>query len=58
MKNSLDLINKENTSLNEEMEKVLKGNAAAGRRARKHLMDIISTCKSLRKEIQEAKNSK
>ena len=33
-----------------------KGNASAGTRARKALMDITKTCKDRRKEIQESKN--
>ena len=35
----------------------VKGNKAAGTRARKALMEITKLCKDRRKDIQEAKNS-
>lgn len=34
----------------------VKGNKAAGTRARKALMDITKACKSRRQEIQDSKN--
>ncbi|MDE3015700.1 MAG: histone H1 [Pseudomonadota bacterium] len=41
----------------EEDDKFEGGNAAAGTRARKALMEIKRLCDSRRKEIQDAKNA-
>lgn len=38
-------------------DKFTAGNAAAGTRARKALMEISKLCKDRRKEIQESKNA-
>ena len=40
-----------------EDEKFQSGNASAGTRARKALMDIKKACDARRKEIQEKKNA-
>jgi len=42
----------------EDYNKFMKGNNAAGTRARKSLMDIKKYCDQMRKEIQEEKNSR
>jgi len=44
------------TTFQEEDSKFEGGNASAGTRARKALMEIKKACDSRRKEIQEKKN--
>ena len=44
------------TTFQEEDSKFEAGNASAGTRARKALMEIKKACDSRRKEIQEKKN--
>lgn len=41
----------------EENEKFMKGNKAAGTRARKALAELAKLCKDRRKEIQDSKNA-
>jgi ElaB/YqjD/DUF883 family membrane-anchored ribosome-binding protein len=57
MEKLFEQMKSEFTSLSEEMEKVKKGNAAAGTRARKHCMNLMTGLKQLRKDIQESKKS-
>jgi hypothetical protein len=57
MEESYSTIQANFRGLETEMEKVKGGNKAAGKRARKHLMEIINASKQLRKDIQEAKNN-
>jgi len=42
---------------NNEYEKFVGGNKAAGTRARKALSEITKLCKVIRQEIQDSKNS-
>ena len=56
---TIDLVTEQYQALKAEHEKfVEKGNGAAGTRARKAAMELSKLMKTLRTEIQEAKNAK
>jgi hypothetical protein len=53
---TLGEINIAHSEFQDEYQKFQSGNKAAGRRARKALMDTINSAKALRKEITEETN--
>tara|TARA_R110002124_G_scaffold150262_1_gene316653 strand:- start:786 stop:968 length:183 start_codon:yes stop_codon:yes gene_type:complete len=42
----------------DEAAKHESGNNAAGTRLRKQLQDVVNTCKTLRKQVQEERNTR
>lgn len=51
-----NLINTLN-SIQEDAQKTQSGNKSAGTRVRKSMQDVINTCKEVRKEVLEIRNS-
>jgi len=49
----LDVINEEVAAIEEDKEKVLKGQKKAARRVRKHMSNISKLCKAGRKAVLE-----
>ena len=52
-----DLIETLTTAL-ADAEKHESGNNAAGTRLRKQLQEVVTTCKTLRKQVQEERNTR
>ena len=42
----------------EDAEKHDKGNDAAGRRLRKGLMEVVTSCRDMRKKVQDERNAR
>lgn len=56
--NSLDQLKEQFELAVKEHEKFIKGNSAAGTRARKALGELAKVCKAIRSEITDEKNAR
>lgn len=56
MNEKLAELNRLNLEAQSEGEKFTKGNNSAGKRLRKHLLDIKNLCHEIRKEVSESKS--